>query len=130
MTAPPLHPAIEGLLKAINARDADAAAAFMTDDISYHLIVPYPPKVGREAVVEALRTSITEADRVQWDVVSHSGTGDLVFVERIDRFWFGEREAAIECTGAFELRDGKIAAVRDYADLQTWRQRKQAAQAG
>jgi limonene-1,2-epoxide hydrolase len=101
----------------------------MTDHISYHLIVQCPAVTGRAAVVEALPASITEADRVQCGVVSCSATGNLVFAERIDRFWFGEREAAIERTGAFELHDGKIAAVRDYAELTTWRERKRAAPA-
>jgi limonene-1,2-epoxide hydrolase len=126
-----LPPGIAGFLAAINDRDANAAGAFLTDDIAYHLIVPHPPVTGHAAVIDVLRTSITEADRVRWEVVCWSATGDLVFVERIDRFWFGEREAAreaaIECTGVFELRDGKIATIRDYADLSTWRERKRAA---
>ncbi|MDO3402741.1 nuclear transport factor 2 family protein [Mycolicibacterium neoaurum] len=126
---PALPPAISGFLAAMDARDADAAAAFFTEDISYHLLMPHPPVVGRDAVVSALRTSIADADRASWDVVSWAVAGELAFVERVDRFWFGEREAAIECTGVFVLRDGLIAAVRDYADLGTWRERKAAATA-
>lgn len=115
---------IATFLDAINDRDAGRAGRSFTDDISYQLLVPYPALVGREAVVAALDKSLNEADRVRWDVVSFAVGDGVALVERVDRFWFGDREAAIECTGVFELRDGLIAAVRDYADLGTWRERK------
>lgn len=130
MTMDTLPPAVAGFLTAVDNRDADAAGMFLTDDVAYHFIVPHPPVTTRPAVVEALRASITEADRVHWEVVAWSANSNVVFVERIDRFWFGGQQAAIECAGVFELRDGKIATVRDYADLGTWRERKQAALAG
>jgi limonene-1,2-epoxide hydrolase len=122
-----LPTAVTAFLDAINAGDAAAAGRTFTEDVSYQLLVPYPAVVGREAVVAALGSSLDEADRVRWDVVSFAVGATVAHVERIDRFWFGEREAAIECTGVFELRDGLIAAVRDYADLGTWRERKAAA---
>ncbi|MGQ4599655.1 limonene-1,2-epoxide hydrolase family protein [Nocardia sp. R6R-6] len=118
---------IAAFLEAINAGDATAAGRTFTEDVSYQLLVPYPAVVGRAAAVTALRDALGEADRVRWDVVSFAVGDRVAHVERIDRFWFGEREAAIECTGVFELRDGLIAAVRDYADLGTWRERKAAA---
>jgi limonene-1,2-epoxide hydrolase len=125
-----LPQAIAGFLAAINERDVEAVGRYLTEDIVYHLIVPLPPVSGLTNVLAALGSSITEADRVSWEVTGWARSGDQVFVERIDRFWFGAGEAAIECTGVFELRDDKIAVVRDYADLGTWRARKQAALAG
>ncbi|CAA0129938.1 Uncharacterised protein [Mycolicibacterium vanbaalenii] len=122
-----LPQSISCFFSAVNARDADALGAVVTADVKYHLIVPHPPVCGRTAVVEALRKSLQEADRVDWEVLSWSATDDLVFIERLDRFWFGDREAAIECTGVFVLRDGLISEIRDYADLGTWRTRKSAA---
>lgn len=122
-----LPAAIIGFLDAINNRDVAAAEAFLTEDVSYQLLVPHPKIVGRTAVLDALSASITEADRVSWEVVTFAVGPDLALVERIDRFWFDGNEASIDCTGVFELRGGRIAAVRDYADLDTWRRRKQAA---
>ncbi|MBA4857490.1 nuclear transport factor 2 family protein [Nocardia farcinica] len=130
MTSSELPAAISDFLAAVDARDAAAAGRTFTEDISYQLLVPYPPVVGRAAVVAALDKSLTEADRVRWEVVSFAVNADLALVERVDRFWFGDREAAIECTGVFQLRDGLIAAVRDYADLGTWRERKTTALRG
>lgn len=118
---------LDSFFAAINARDTAHLADVFTEDVSYQLLVPYPPLIGKQAVIDALTASITEADRVVWEISSWSGSEDLVFVERVDRFWFNGKEAAIECTGVFELRGNAIAAVRDYADLGTWRTRKSAA---
>lgn len=118
---------LQRFFAAINARDSSELAGVFTEDVSYALLVPHPPLVGKEAVVNALAASITEADRVLWEVRCWSATGDIVFIERIDRFWFQGKEAAIECAGVFELRGDAIAAVRDYADLGAWRARKNAA---
>lgn len=122
-----LPPAVARFFAAINDPDLDSLDEVFTDDISYQFAVPYPPTQGRARVINVLRDALTEADSARWDVLRWSVSADVVFVERVDRFWFGAREAAIECTGVFELRNGRIAAVRDYADLQTWRARKDAA---
>lgn len=119
--------AIAGFLAAISDRDVDTAGTFLTDDITYHFLVPHPPVSGRAAVLDALRSAIGQAGRVRWEVMSWLASAELAFVERIDRFWFDDREASIECTGVFVLRAGKIAEIRDYADLATWRSRKDAA---
>jgi limonene-1,2-epoxide hydrolase len=115
---------VRSFLDAINARNAGALGALMTDDMTYHLIVPHPPVVGRDAVVEVMGRVLTEADQVRWDVVGWASAGDLVYVERVDRFWYGDREAAIECLGVFRVVDGLIAEIRDYADMDTWKERK------
>ncbi|MBD0859809.1 nuclear transport factor 2 family protein [Gordonia sp. zg691] len=119
--------AVRGFLDAINARDLEAAAEHLTDDVSYHLLMPHPAVTGRGAVLEALGGAVLAADRVDWEVISCLADDRRAFVERIDRFYFGDREASIECLGVFELRGDKISAVRDYADLETWRRRKEAA---
>ena len=122
-----LPQAIAGFIAAINDRDVEAAGRHLTEDIVYHLTVPLPPVSGIADVLAALGTPIGEADKVSWEVSGWARSGDQVFVERIDRFWFGDSEAAIECVGVFELRDDRIAVVRDYGDLATWRERKRAA---
>jgi proteic killer suppression protein len=60
----------------INADDVDALDGFLTEDISYQPIVPHPAVSGRGAVIEALWTSITEAQRVRWGVPCGLVTGD------------------------------------------------------
>lgn len=65
-----------------------------------------------------------KAEKVRWDVVSATAADDRVWLERVDRFWFDGREVTIECAGVFELADGRIREVRDYVDMQTWRDRR------
>lgn len=119
---------VRAFFDAVNDRDADRAGESFTDYATYHLLMPHPPAEGRRAIVEALGRSLAEATKVQWDIVSWGRRDDVVFVERVDRFFYGDNEAAIECLGAFTLHDDKIRSVRDYADLSTWRQRKAVAQ--
>lgn len=112
---------------AVNAVDLEAVGDCLAEEVTYQFLVPHPAAVGRKAVIDALRSSLTAADRISWEPTSHLAGDDLAFVERVDRFWFGEHEAAIDVVGVFELADGRITAVRDYADLNTWRERKAAA---
>jgi len=46
--------------------------------------------------------------------------GDLVFTERTDHFLTAGKAVALPVAGVFELRNGKIAAWRDYFDLQSF----------
>lgn len=119
---------VENFLQAVNEQDAAAAAECFTADAQYYFAMPHAPVRGRDAVRSTLERVLTEADRVRWDVVASATAGDRVFFERIDRFWFGEAQAAIECVGVVELSDGLIKEIRDYAELGAWRQRKAAAQ--
>ena len=44
----------------------------------------------------------------------------MVFTERVDRFRIMGKQVALPVAGVFEIRNGKIAAWRDYFDMQTW----------
>jgi limonene-1,2-epoxide hydrolase len=46
-----------------------------------------------------------------------AATGNVVLTERIDTMKLGDAVAPLPVMGAFEVRDGKIAAWRDYFDL-------------
>ena len=60
------------------------------------------------------------ADEIEAEIVHLAAHGNRVFTERVDRFRFGEKRVELPCAGVFEIRDGKIAAWRDYFDLATW----------
>lgn len=114
-------------LAAVESRDAARVARCFTEDGTYHFLVPQPPVQGRAAIEMAFGRVLGDVSRTTWDVMSSGVTGDRVYLERIDRFWYGEHEAAMECLGVFELRGTLIAAVRDYADHETWTERKRRA---
>ena len=52
-----------------------------------------------------------------WEVIHIVADGDIVMTERVDHFLVGTAKVSVPCMGIFELRDGKIAAWRDYWDL-------------
>jgi limonene-1,2-epoxide hydrolase len=62
-----------------------------------------------------------------WEVRHIVAEGDIVMTERVDNFMVGERRISVPCMGIFELRDGKIAAWRDYWDLKQFERQLAAA---
>jgi limonene-1,2-epoxide hydrolase len=113
-------------LAAVEARDVAALAACFTEDATYAYAVPLPPLVGRDAILAMFGPLLADTESAMFEIVGYSVDGDRVWTERIDRFTFGGREVFIECAGVFELTGGKITAVRDYVDMGTWRERKNA----
>ena len=51
-----------------------------------------------------------------WEIRHIVADGDVVMTERVDHFLVGNNRISVPCMGAFELRDGKISAWRDYWD--------------
>ncbi len=90
-----------------------------TDDAVYHNM-PMAPARGKDAIKALLGVILGPAQSVKFDIKRIVADGDIVLTERIDTFQMGERIVALEVMGAFELRDGKIAAWRDYFDMASW----------
>jgi limonene-1,2-epoxide hydrolase len=119
---------ITDFLDAVNARNAGRVGACFTEDAAYHLLMPHPAVVGRGAIEATFTKIFGKCTAVRWETTTTAVNGDLVFLERVDRFFYDGRQASIECLGVFELDNGLITKVRDYADLGTWQQRKAAVQ--
>lgn len=111
---------VDEFLAGVQALDAARVARCFTEDGTYHFLVPKPPVQGRAAIEAAFSRVLGEVNRTRWDVITSGVSGDRVYLERIDRFWYGEHEAAMQCLGVFELRGEQIDSVRDYADHETW----------
>jgi limonene-1,2-epoxide hydrolase len=119
--ANPNEAIIEEFCGAWKARDVDAILGYFTDDAVYHNI-PIEPAVGADAIRAVLEMFVPPSDEIEF-VVHHmfsNPAGDVVFTERTDRFVMGDKTIELPVAGVFELRDGKIAAWRDYFDLQTF----------
>jgi len=104
-------------------RSIDRFLEFFPDDALYHNI-PMQPVTGKDGIREVLNLFVP-ADELEAEIVHLAGRGSLVFTERVDRFRLGGKRVELPCAGVFEIRDGKIAAWRDYFDLAT-RQRQTA----
>jgi len=97
------------------AKNIDKIVSYFTDDAVYHNI-PVPPVKGKKAIREVFE-GFLGAFSIELIVVNAAASGNHVFTERIDRFWMNGKTFDLPVNGVFELRDGKIAAFRDYFDL-------------
>ena len=96
--------------------DLDAIMAFFADDAEYHNI-PVSPVVGTAAIRTTIEGFTAAAESVEFRVRNIAAAGDVVLTERVDVFVFPNGRVELPVSGTFELRDGKIAAWRDYFDL-------------
>lgn len=101
------------------AMDQQRILDAFTDDATYHNM-PMAPAQGKDAIKALLGFILGPASSVRFEIKKIVADGDVVLTERVDTFQMGEKTVALEVMGAFELRDGKIAAWRDYFDMASW----------
>ena len=94
----------------------DALIEYFTDDAVYHNI-PVAPVTGRDAIRATIEMFTTGVERVEFRVLHIAAAGDVVLTERVDVFVLPDKIIELPVMGTFELRDGRIAAWRDYFDL-------------
>ena len=102
-----------------STRDIDGILAWFADDAVYHN-VPIAPVRGHAEIRGVLEMFVPPASKIAFEVLAIASRGNLVFTERVDRFTVGDKEIALPVAGVFEVRDGKIAAWRDYFDLASY----------
>jgi limonene-1,2-epoxide hydrolase len=99
--------------------DADEILSQFTDDAVYHNI-PMPAAEGKEAIKAFLAVMLDGFDGIDFQVHRQFSQGNVVMNERTDVMRRTDGgELALPVMGVFEVRDGKIAAWRDYFDLAT-----------
>lgn len=101
--------------------DPDPArlAEYFTEDGIYHNI-PMPAVQGRAAIAEFIAGFTAMFAGIDFNVHRQVCDGDLVFNERTDVMRRKDGQAIeLPVTGVFEIRDGRIAAWRDYFDMAT-----------
>jgi limonene-1,2-epoxide hydrolase len=96
--------------------DLDAIVAFFTDDAVYHNI-PIAPVTGRAAIRDTIAGFTAGVDTVEFRVLNIAAVGSVVMTERVDAFIMPAATIELPVMGTFEVADGKIAAWRDYFDL-------------
>ncbi|MEY2451861.1 MAG: limonene,2-epoxide hydrolase [Acidimicrobiaceae bacterium] len=96
--------------------DLDALMEFFTDDAVYHNI-PVAPVTGRAAIRDTIAGFTAGVDSVEFRVLNIAATGSVVLTERVDAFITPTVTIELPVMGTFEVVDGKIAAWRDYFDL-------------
>jgi limonene-1,2-epoxide hydrolase len=96
-----------------------AAADFFTGDALYENVPVQGSEVhGGLAIGETLVNFRSLFERIDIEVVTVAEQGDLVMVERIERYVLLDGVTLeMNVIGAFELEDGLIAAWRDYWEV-------------
>ncbi len=96
--------------------DIDAIVASVTDDCVYHNI-PMDPVVGPEAIRGFIEGFAAGVDGIEFKMLNIAANGNVVLTERVDVFAYPDNVIELPVMGTFEVRDGKIAAWRDYFDV-------------
>ena len=91
---------------------------FFTDDAVYHNM-PIQAVQGKDAIKGMIEQFMAAFDGAEWETKYIVAAGDVVLTERVDRFK-GAKPMSLQVMGIFEIKDGKIAAWRDYFDLAEW----------
>ena len=106
--------------KAWELMDQEKILGFFTRDAVYHNM-PMDPAHGTDQIRALLGMILQQASAgVKFDIKHIVAEGDTVLTERVDTFNRGDKSIVLRVMGTFELRDGKIAAWRDYFDMAEW----------
>lgn len=115
-----MHPAektVRSFLAAVDANDLERIVGCFAEDAVYHNI-PVDPVTGSTAIRAVLQSYLSLATRVQWILHHLAVTPDgVVLTERLDRFEVRGKWIELPVMGAFEVREGRITAWRDYFDM-------------
>jgi limonene-1,2-epoxide hydrolase len=97
--------------------DLDVILGFFTPDAVYHNI-PLAPVNGVDEIRATIAGFTGGVDKIEFRVNVIAANGNVVLTERVDAFITAAKTIELPVMGAFEVTDdGKIAAWRDYFDL-------------
>jgi limonene-1,2-epoxide hydrolase len=99
--------------------DLDRIMSFFAADAVYHNI-PVDPLAGHDAIRSMIEMFTAGTDRIEFRLRYVAADGPVVLTERLDVFVRPEGTIELPVMGTFEVRDGRIAAWRDYFDLQQY----------
>jgi limonene-1,2-epoxide hydrolase len=94
----------------------DELAEYFTDDAVYHNI-PIAPVTGRDTIKSTIAGFTGGVEKIEFRVRNIVAEGPIVLTERVDVFVLPQGAIELPVMGTFEVRDGKIAAWRDYFDM-------------
>ena len=106
---------VRAFMQAWERRDAEFIIDCFTDDAVYHSM-PLTPIVGRAAIAEWVK-GFAGVPPGRLEVHHQVASADVVMNERTDRITLNGRSVTLPIAGVFEMRDGRIAAWREYFDL-------------
>lgn len=109
---------VERQIDAWNRRDWKAAGEMFAEDAVLHSMMIEPVR-GRRAIAERIAGLGAGIEEIRLDVRNLGRVGDVVFVERVDRFTYKGHKGAVPVVGVLEVEKGLIKAWREYYDRAT-----------
>jgi limonene-1,2-epoxide hydrolase len=107
---------VRDFVSTFNAKDADALASFLTEDVTFSAYGDKPVH-GRAAVIALWRSVFANFAQVRFETVHQAVNGDVVIAEQIHGLALaGGKLVPVMNMAVYELRGGKIAAWRDYTN--------------
>ena len=108
---------VDAFTARITALDFDGAFELVADDIEYDNV-----PIGKVSGPEGIRGVFATLDAMgvngmEWTVHRQVANATTVMNERTDSFSAGDRRAAVDVVGVFEVADGRITLWRDYFDM-------------
>lgn len=110
---------VRQLMQATQAQDDETFLGLLDDDIVYHFHVGSRPLVGKAWVRKFLARYRDITADVKWRIDRYAETENELFVEGYEEYLDTRSGDVIAhpYMGIFEFRDGKIAAWRDYFEM-------------
>ena len=113
---------VNAFCETLTTKGVEESLIYIAEDCVYQNM-PFPPVVGPEGVRSVLAGFFETTGPVRIETLKQCSTGNLVMNERLDHFDPpAGRAFALPVSGAFEIRDGKIAAWRDYFCMNQFRE--------
>jgi limonene-1,2-epoxide hydrolase len=107
---------VREFVEAFNAKDADRLAPYLHPDVVFRAYGEDEVR-GRDAVLQLWKNVFGTYDRVEFETVHQAVNGDIVIAEQIHGLALpGRPVAPVMNMAIYEIRDGLIAAWRDYTN--------------
>lgn len=107
---------IRDLMDTFQKKDARLLTPFFAEDIEFENYGDKPLR-GRDQLVAMWNNVFGSFDKVKFETVNQAVNGDIVLAEQIHGLGVpGRPIAPIRNLAVYEVRDGKIAAWRDYTN--------------
>lgn len=112
-------PILLSLIERWKVKDIDGVLALMDDDIVWHYAAAIaPPVQGKAKARKLLERLAPQIGEVRWRVFDHAERGDRLFVEGVDEYVTPDGKlVSAPYAGVVEVKDGRIAALREYFDI-------------
>ncbi len=113
---------VTAFCQTLSDKGIEESLQYIAPDCVYQNM-PFPPVTGPEGVRDVLGGFFKITGNVHIETLRQCSTGNLVMNERIDTFDPPEgKRFGLPVSGAFEVKDGKIVAWRDYFCMNQFRE--------